>query len=87
MNAHCQNCLLSHWKKTVVCVLVIVDLLTAARQATLIHINDTNGTLMLLLICVRAVMTWIIFAVAVTTLNRMIECQDRRQRHNQGKGE
>jgi hypothetical protein len=75
MNPHCQSCLRLHLKKWAACLLTLIDLLLSARQVLFISADpDPYDTYMLCIVVARTLITWMIFVVCVTSLNRMLEC-------------
>lgn len=80
MNEHCQSCLSAHWKKMSVCLFTLLDLTLAVRQITYIRHNPSPDDLwMMVIVVARAILTWLVFAIAVTTLNRVVDCHTRKE--------
>lgn len=76
MTEHCQSCLTIHTKRVLIGVLMVLDLILSALQLqSIIHDPNPGDAMMRLVLGLsRTLITWALFAVAVTTLNRALRC-------------
>jgi hypothetical protein len=78
---HCMTCRRLHSTKWIVGILVLIDLGLALRQGKNIISTDMPSFThdwMITITCCRAVITWVLFGITVTTLNRMLRCHQTK---------